>query len=116
MSGDSQVAAIEWTMLAKERRDRIVAILGAMIQRRMAVMSLKEAAADEWNLPESEIEGTGYTREDPRGPHRSTRYRVRSPVNDAAGRTTPGVDSVAVRAVRLGDESGMVKTAGAGHR
>jgi len=116
MSGDSQVAAIEWTMLAKERRDRIVAILGAMIQRRMAVKSLKEAAADEWNLPESEIEWTSHAREDPRGPHRSTRCRVRSAVNDAAGGTTPGVDSAPVRVVRLGDESGMVKTAGAGHR
>ena len=63
MSGDSQVAAIEWTMIAKERRDRIVAILGAMIQRRMAVKSLKEAAADEWNLPEPEIEWTSHARE-----------------------------------------------------
>jgi hypothetical protein len=101
MSGDSQVAAIEWTMIAKERRDRIVAILGQMIQRRMAGKSLKEAAADEWNLPEPEIEWTSHAREDSRGPHGSTRCRVRSSVNDAAGRTTPGVDSAAVRVVRL---------------
>lgn len=56
------MAAIEWTMIAKERRDRIVAILGEMIQRRMAVKSLKEAAADEWSLRKPGIERTFYTR------------------------------------------------------
>ncbi len=62
MSGDCRVAAIEWTMIARERRDRIVAIIEEMIQRRMAVKSLKEAAADEWNLPEPEVEWTCHVR------------------------------------------------------
>ena len=110
------MAAIEWTMIAKERRDRIVAILGQMIQRRMAVKSLREAAADEWNLPEPEIQWTSHAREDPGGPHGSTRCRVRSPVNDAASGASSGIDPTAVRIVGLGDGSGMVKTAGAGHR
>jgi hypothetical protein len=54
MSGDYRVAALEWTMIAGERRDRIVAILGELIQRRMAVKCVREAAADERNLPEIE--------------------------------------------------------------
>lgn len=116
MSGDCQVAAIEWTMIARERRDRIVAILAQMTQRRMAVTSLEEAAADEWNLPEPEIGWACLARENQREPHGSTCCRVCSPVNDAAGRTPPGIDPVAVRVVELGDGSGMVKTAGAGHR
>lgn len=57
MSGDCQVAAIEWTMIAEDRRNRIVVILGEMIQRRMGVRSLGEAA-DEGDLPEPEAERT----------------------------------------------------------
>jgi hypothetical protein len=52
------VAAIEWTMIAEDRRNRIVAILGELIQRRMAVRSLREAAAYEGDLPEPEAECT----------------------------------------------------------
>lgn len=52
------MAAMEWTMIAEDRRDRIVAILGEMIQRRMAVISLGEAAAYEGDLPEQEAEWT----------------------------------------------------------
>ena len=58
MSGDCQVAALEWTMIAEDRRNRIVPILGEMIRRRMAVISLREAAAYEWNLPKPESEWT----------------------------------------------------------
>jgi hypothetical protein len=52
------VAAMEWTMIAEDRRNRIVAILGEMIQRQMAVRSLGEAAAYEGDLPEPEGEWT----------------------------------------------------------
>jgi len=52
------VAALEWTMIAEDRRNRIVPILGEMIRRRMAVISLREAAAYEWNLPKPESEWT----------------------------------------------------------
>ena len=116
MRGDCQVAAIEWTMIAKERRDRIVAILAQMTQRRMTVTSLEEAAADEWNLPEPGIGRACIARENQREPHGSTHCRVRSPVNDAASGASSGIDPTAVRIVGLGDGSGMVKTAGAGHR
>jgi len=61
MSGDCRVAAIEWTKIAEDRRNRIVAILGEMIRRRMAMRSQREAAY-EWNLPEPEAEWTRQAR------------------------------------------------------
>lgn len=56
------MAAIEWTMIAEDRRNRIVTILGEMIRRRMAVRGLREAAAYEWNLPKPETEWTPQAR------------------------------------------------------
>ncbi len=50
------MAAMEWTMIAEERRDRIVTILGEMIRRRIAVRGLREAAAYERNLSKPETE------------------------------------------------------------
>ena len=55
------MAAIEWTKIAEDRRNRIVAILGEMIRRRMAMRSQREAAY-EWNLPEPEAEWTRQAR------------------------------------------------------
>jgi hypothetical protein len=52
------MAAMEWTMIAEDRRNRIVTILGEMIRRRIAVRSLREAAAYEWNLSKPESEWT----------------------------------------------------------
>lgn len=115
MSGGCQVPVLEWTMIVRERRDRIVTILAQMIQRRMMVSNLEEAA-DEWNLPEPEIGRACLTRENQRESYRSACCGVCPPVNDAAGRTPRGIDQVAVRIVEPGDGPGMVKTTCAGHR
>ncbi len=102
---------LKWETVPKEQQDRIVTMLGQMIQRRMEADRVREADTDDSSTSGSGIDRLSQEWENTEQALRPTCSGIHSAIINTASRAAPGVNKTPVRVRKSGNRIGLAEAA-----